>query len=160
MDIHTTETTTASTTQTAAGPEAAPAQERRAFMGLIRRLINESLTLARQEIDLAKAEMAEKARVYARNSAILSAGGAVAYAGFLCLLAAAIAGLTVALGNAMAWYHALWLSALIVGVVVAGVGYAMLQKAITTMKRTGVSPDQTVETLRENRQWLKDKMNR
>jgi len=137
--------------------QAASALDQRQTVELLRDLGRQSMQLVKQEIDLAKAEMSEKARVYGKNSAYIGAGGAVAYAGFLALVAAAIAGLTVALNIQMAWYHAIWLSALIVGVVVGVIGYVMIRKSINTIKTTSPEPQQTVQTLRENKEWLKHK---
>lgn len=132
--------------------------DQRSTVDLLRDLSRKSMLLIRQEIELAKTEMTEKAKVYARNSAYIGIGGAVAYAGFLSLVAAAVAGLTVALHMGMAWYHALWLSAVIVGVVIGAAGYIMIRKAAATIKKTSPEPEQTVQTMRENKEWLEHKV--
>ena len=88
----------------------------------------------------------------------IASGGAVAYAGLLFLLLAATAGLFLGLWQAMAWYHALWLSPLIVGAVVAIVGYAMIKKGKRTLKKQSMVPQKTVDSMRENKQWLKEEM--
>jgi tartrate dehydratase alpha subunit/fumarate hydratase class I-like protein len=131
--------------------------EVKTVLRLLRGITQETMVLARQEVQLAKAEMTEKARTYARNSAYAAGGGAVLYAALLCLLAAAVGGLAVALTLVVAWYHALWISALIVGVVVGAIGYGMVAKAKKTFKETSVKPEQTSQTLRENQQWLHEK---
>src|SRR5437588_10161091 len=71
-------------------------------------------TLVRQEVDLAKTEMSHKATAAGRDVGFLAAGAAVAYAGFLAIIAAVI----IAVAHAMPW----WLSALLVGVIVAAIG--------------------------------------
>ncbi len=43
-----------------------------------------------------------------------------------------------------------------VGLVVAGVGYVLVQKGLTNLKRTDLAPRQTVETLKEDVQWAKE----
>ena len=48
------------------------------------------------------------------------------------------------------------MAALVVGLVVAGVGYFLVQKGLTDLKRTDLAPRQTVETLKEDAQWAKD----
>lgn len=125
---------------------------------LIRRLTNQSLRLIRQELELARTELGEKAATYGRNVGYLAAGGLVAFAGVMVLLAAAVAGLYVGLNTVLPWYHAAWISPLAVGLVVAIIGYAMVQKAISTIKRTSPVPQQTVETMRENKEWLQNEM--
>jgi len=49
----------------------------------------------------------------------------------------------------------MWLSALIVGVVVAAVGYALIQKGRDTLKRDNLAPKQAIETLKEDAEWAK-----
>ena len=113
----------------------------------------------RQEVDLAKTEMQEKAATMGRNSAFAGIGGAVAYAGLLAIIGAACVGLAVALA-AMGLEEsvAAWLGPLIVGLIVAGIGYALLQKGINTIKNEGVVPHKTVDSLQETRQWMNAKI--
>jgi hypothetical protein len=49
-----------------------------------------------------------------------------------------------------------WLSALLVGLVVAGVGYFLVKKGLDALKREDIAPRQTIETLKEDGQWIKD----
>ncbi len=51
-----------------------------------------------------------------------------------------------------------WLSALIVGLVVAGVGYALVARARTALKQADLAPRQTVETLKDDREWAKEQI--
>lgn len=125
---------------------------------LIGDLTRQMVRLVRQEVELAKVEMADKARIIGRNAVAIVAGAAVAWAGVLALVATVTAILFVALWNTMPFYHALWLSPLIVAVVLGIVGYALIQKGIRTIKRTDIMPHQTVETLREDKEWLKNEI--
>ncbi len=115
---------------------------------LFSELAQETSTLVRQEVDLAKVEMSQKASRAGRHAGVLAAGGAVAYAGFLAILAAVI----VLLNNVMP----LWLSALLVGLVVAVVGYLLVRRALDALKREDFAPRQTMETLKEDQRWAKD----
>jgi xanthine/uracil permease len=115
---------------------------------LFAELAQETSTLVRQEVTLAKTEVSQKASRAGRHIGILAAGGAVAYAGLLAILAALI----VLLDNVMA----LWLSALLVGVVVAVVGYLLIRRALDALKREDFAPRETMETLKEDQQWAKD----
>jgi hypothetical protein len=72
----------------------------------------------------------------------------VAYAGLLAILA----GVIVLLNNVMP----LWLSALLVGLVVAVVGYLLVRRALDALKREDFAPRETMETLKEDQQWAKD----
>lgn len=138
---------------------AAPPPQRDSIAVLLKDLTYQSSKLVRQEVELAKAEMNEKAQRAARNGASIAIGGAVAYAGVLVLLAAASIGLAVLLAAAgldlVLW--ASWLAPLIVGAIVAVIGYAMVQKGISTLKRESLVPTQTMDSLRETRQWAQHK---
>jgi hypothetical protein len=52
----------------------------------------------------------------------------------------------------------LWLSALVVGLVVAGVGYAVLQSGVSALKQANLAPKETIESLKEDAEWAKDQM--
>jgi tetrahydromethanopterin S-methyltransferase subunit G len=114
-------------------------------------LAQQTATLARQEVELAKTEMSQKAAQVGRDIGFLAVGGAVAYAGFLAILAALIVALA---ANGVPW----WLAALLVGVVVAGVGYVLVQKGLAALKREDLAPRQTIETLKEDKDWAKEQI--
>ena len=115
---------------------------------LFSELAQETSTLVRQEVNLAKTEMSQKASRAGKHAGIMAAGGALAYAGLLAILAALI----VLLDNVMP----LWLSAALVGVVVAVVGYLFIRRALDALKREDFAPRETIETLKEDQQWAKD----
>jgi len=94
--------------------------------------------------------MTDKATKVGKNVASLAIGGAVAYAGALAL----IAGVILLIGNAIP----LWVSALLVGLVVAGIGYFLIQKGLTALKNIDLVPHQTIETLKEDKEWAKDQI--
>ena len=52
----------------------------------------------------------------------------------------------------------LWLAPLIVGGIVALVGYGLVQKGISTLKHESLVPEKTTGSIQENKQWLQDKM--
>lgn len=115
---------------------------------LFSELAQETSTLVRQEVDLAKTEMSQKASRVGKDVGFLAAGGAVAYAGLLAILA----GVIVLLGQVIP----MWLSALLVGLVVVAVGYFLVKKGLDALKREDMAPRQTIETLKEDQQWIKD----
>ena len=118
---------------------------------LFSELTRELTTLVRQEAALARTELTETAATVGKNVGFLAVGGAVAYAGFLALIAALIVGLG-QLG--LPW----WLAALIVGLVVAGIGYVLVQKGLTALKQMNLAPQQTIETLKEDKEWAKEQV--
>lgn len=117
---------------------------------LFTELSREMTTLMRQEVRLATTEMSQKASKIGKNIGFLVLGGAVAYAGFLALVAAAI----IAVAALVPW----WLSALVVGLVVAGIGYALVQKGLSTLRQVDLTPQQTVETLKDDAKWAKEQV--
>jgi hypothetical protein len=110
-------------------------------------LSRQTSTLVRQEVQLAKTEMSEKATKVGKDVASMAAGGAVAYAGFLAIVAAVII--------LLAEIIPMWLSAFIVGVAVATIGYLLIQRGREAMKQDGLAPTQTIETLKEDAEWAK-----
>ena len=123
-------------------------RDERSLGELFAELARETSTLVRQEVNLAKTEMSQKASRAGRHVGVMTAGGAVAYAGLLTILAALI----VLLNNVMP----LWLSALLVGIVVAVVGYLLVRRALDALKREDFAPRETIETLKEDQRWAKD----
>lgn len=115
---------------------------------LFAELAQETSTLVRQEVNLAKTEVSQKASRAGKHIGTLAAGGAVAYAGLLAILA----GVIVLLDDVMP----LWLSAILVGLVVALVGYFLVRRGLDALKREDLAPRQTIETLKEDQQWAKD----
>jgi hypothetical protein len=124
-------------------------EEDRSLGELFAELTRETRTLVRQEVNLAKSEMTQKASRIGKDVGFLAAGGAVAYAGFLAI----VAGIIFVLAEIGL---PLWLSALLVGVVVAVVGYLLVRKGLDALKREDPAPRQTMETLKEDKEWAKD----
>ena len=108
-------------------------------------------TLVRQEVELAKTEMTQKASQAGKNIGSMVAGGAVAYAGFLAILAGIIIGIA-SLG--VPW----WLSALLVGLVVTGIGYFLIQRGRDALKQGNLAPERTIETLKDDAEWAKEQV--
>jgi len=111
-------------------------------------LSREMTDLVRGEVDLAKTEMSRKASSLGKDFGFLAAGIAVAYAGFLALIATVI----IALAHAMPW----WLAALIVGVVVAAIGGYLVYQGLQNLKSMSLAPTETIETLKEDAEWTKE----
>ena len=133
-------------------------QDDRSIGQLLKELTHESSTLLKQEVDLAKTEMSEKASRVGANLGSVAVGGAVAFLGAIALLLFAVYGLTSLLDQFMSLGVAVWLAPLIIGAILAGVGYSMIKKALDTLKRESVAPKKTTQSLQENKEWLKEKI--
>lgn len=120
---------------------------------LVGDLMSDAAELVRKEIQLAKAELAEKASLLGSGAASLAIGALVTFAGLLVLLDAAVYGLADLLGDAPAW-----LSPLIVGVVVLGVGMALLLKGRADLKPENLAPRRSLESMRRNAEMVKEQL--
>ncbi|HEV2132273.1 MAG TPA: phage holin family protein [Longimicrobiaceae bacterium] len=118
---------------------------------LFRQLTQDSTTLIRQEIALAKAELRENMGGVARSAAMIAVGGAVALVGLLVLTAF----LVILLGDLIGNY---WLAALIVGLLFAVIGGVLVSTHLKRLRETNLRPDQTIQTLQEDKQWLQSEI--
>lgn len=113
-------------------------------------LATEMSSLVRQEVALAKVEVGQKAKHVGRNIGYLVVGGAIAYAALLAVIAAII----LLLDNVMPS----WGASLLVAVVVAGIGWLLIGKAVSALQQTDVTPRETVESLKEDAAWMKQQI--
>lgn len=126
---------------------------------LLKDLRDEGTLLFRQEIQLAKQEMSEKVARVGRNVGYLVAGGLVAYAGVVVVLLGlsvlVYAGLTAA---GLSHMISGWLAPLIVGGVVALIGFGLVKKAQHTLSEESAVPERTMQSLREDKNWVQNKV--
>ena len=113
---------------------------------LFAELSRDTSTLIRKEIELASTEMTRKAKVAGGHMGVVAAGGALAHAGFLVLLASIVIGLA-QLGVTP------WLSAFIVAVFTIIVGYVLVDRGLSNLRRTSVAPTQALEVMKETATW-------
>ena len=111
-------------------------------------LSRDARTLVQQEILLAKSELTEKVSKARTGAGLVVGGGLIAYAGLLAIVAAVILAL-VAIGLPA------WAAALIGGVLVAVAGYFLIRSGLAALRADELKPRQTLETLKEDAQWLK-----
>jgi len=128
----------------------APPEElrERPVSDLVKQLASQTSTLVRQELDLAKAEMTEKATIAGKGAGLI---GGAAVVGLLAA-GALTACLILVLSEAMdAWLAAL-IVAVVMGAVAAVLGLAGRNKV---RQATPAIPEQTVETVKEDVEWAK-----
>jgi uncharacterized membrane protein YqjE len=115
---------------------------------LLRQLSQETTTLVRQELELAKAEMAEKGKRAGLGAGMFGGAGAAALLGLGALSGAAIA----ALDSAMP----LWVAALIVAVIWLAVAAVLAVTGRTKVQQaTPPVPEQTQQSVKEDLEWAK-----
>lgn len=127
----------------------APSTDDRSLGDLLSELSTETTTLVKQEVRLAKAEAREELREAGKGVGAAVAGGAVAYTGLIAL----VIGLGWGLGELLD--GAEWLGITIAGVLVALIGYVLLKKGLDQLKALSPPLDTTVQTLQEDKQWIK-----
>ncbi len=122
--------------------------ERESFGELISDLATNSAALVRDEIELAKQEMSEKLNSFREGVITIAIGSVILLIATLTLVAAAVIGLGYLIGPG-------W-SALIIGGVFALIGGITAMVGLGQLKRTSLKPEQTIETLQEDKEWLKE----
>ena len=123
-------------------------QQRETLTALIGDLANQSASLVRDEVALAKQEVTEKVLSLCSPVMMIALGAFVGLIAALALCAAAIAGL--------AEYMATWLAALIVGGVLALIAGIIAFTGLGQIKRMNLKPEVTIKSLEEDKQWLKE----
>jgi DNA-binding Lrp family transcriptional regulator len=127
----------------------APSVADRSIGDLLRDLSQQATTLIRQELELARTEVSE------RVSALVSDGVWIG-AGVLLLhtaLVTSVAAIVLALGQAgMSFPVAAALVATVL-VIVAGI---IIQSRVSAIRRRRSMPSQTVHSIKETGQWLRD----
>lgn len=114
-------------------------------------IVTDVQTLARQEVALAKQEIREELNTAKEAGTKFGmAIGVLAVGGLFILIA-------LALGIAAALDWPAWTGFAIVGVVFAIVGYFLLSSAQKQAKQINPVPQQTVDTLKENAEWIKER---
>jgi hypothetical protein len=115
---------------------------------LFSKLSNETSTLIRQEMELARAEMTEKGKEAGKGAGLFGGAGAVGLLGAGALTAGIILLLDLAI--------AAWLAAIIVGLVYVGIAALLGLQVRDRIKRaTPPLPEQTVDTVKEDVEWAK-----
>jgi Putative Actinobacterial Holin-X, holin superfamily III len=115
---------------------------------LLKQLSEETTTLVRQELELAKAEVTEKGKKAGTGAGMFGGAGVAAFLGLGALTAALIAALDAAMP--------LWLAAFIGGALwLAVAGVLALQGRNKVQEATPPVPEQTTESVKEDLQWAK-----
>lgn len=133
----------------APGPAASPGGP--PLGDLLKQLGQDSATLVRQEVALAKAELRQNVKSLAKDAMMIAVGGVIALLGGLVM----VAFLVILLGAVLNNY---WLGALIVGVLFLLVGGMLAMTGLKKLQKEEVAPTRTIETLKEDKQWLQSEI--
>jgi MFS family permease len=120
---------------------------------LVKQLSEQTSRLARQEVELAKAELAVKGKRAGIGAGMFGGAGALAFYAFGALTAAAILALATAMDG--------WLAALIIAAVYGAIaGILALQGKHKVEQATPPVPVEAAESVKEDVQWAKTRAQR
>lgn len=121
----------------------------RGLPDLLGDLVTQSSTLVREEVRLVRAEMNEKVGQVGTAAGSIGVAGALLLAGLVILLQA-VAAFLVSFGLSVAVSH------LLVGLVVAAIGYGMLRAGLNRMKATNLTPERTTRQVAQDATVVKE----
>jgi uncharacterized membrane protein YqjE len=124
-----------------------PTEPQESIGELLGQLANNSAVLVRDEITLARKEITERVQTFAARLITVCIGSLVGLLGVMTLVAAAVIGLGRLVGMGT--------SALIIGAALAVIGGTMSIVGLNRLKQTSLKPEKTIETLGEDKEWLK-----
>ena len=114
---------------------------------LVSTLTTDLATLVRKESELVRTEMGEKLSTAGKAAGEVAAGGILLLAALHVLLAALVVALAKFIGDVWA--------ALLVGLVVAGVGIFLVRAGLKMMKPENLRPDRSARQLQKDAQLMK-----
>jgi hypothetical protein len=118
---------------------------------LLKQLSEETTRLVHQELELAKAELAQKGRQAGAGASLFGGAGAIGLAALGALTACFILALNAIMPA--------WLAALIVAVVYGAIAAFLALRGRDKVKQaTPLVPEQTIETVKEDVEWAKTQM--
>lgn len=125
--------------------------ETRSVVDLFTNLVDNMSLLFRKEVELAKAEMSEKASQVGSGVARAAVGAVLVIPAIVILLESAVAWI------AFAGLDARW-GTLIVGVVVAIIGLILLQSGMNAARASNLTPRRTATQLRRDAGMVKEQV--
>lgn len=117
-------------------------------------LSRDMVDLVRQEIALARAEMSSKVADIQTALISVAVGAGVLLAGMFILLLAVVRGIEVLLPPDVGP----WLAPLIVGLIVAGAGFALLKGGSAKLTADKLVPHRTIDSLKRDKLAVQEKL--
>jgi uncharacterized membrane protein YqjE len=131
------------------GPIDRAKEEATSLRVLFRQLAEDATTLMREEVRLAKLEIRQEARAISADLVKVAVALGLALLGALALTAFLILVIGLLLDEAF------WAGALIVGALFLLIGGVLARNAMKDLKHRSFKPEDTIETLREDKRWAK-----
>jgi uncharacterized membrane protein YqjE len=122
--------------------------QRESIGDLLSNLAVQSTSLVRDEISLVGREFYEKGKIIRPALIVLAIGG------FLAMLASIT--LCAAIVFFISQYINTWVSAAITGIILGVIALMMIMISVSQLKRASFRPEQTLKSLEENKEWLKE----
>jgi hypothetical protein len=126
---------------------------RRGIGVLLRDLAEGTGTLVRDEVRLAKIEVGDIIAAIGRGSAMVAGGAMLVLIGGLSTLA----GIVLLIGDQWLPKDLYWVAALIVFVITGGLAAWLAKHGLAIVSTSHVAPE-TVTTLKEDKEWLKQRL--
>jgi uncharacterized membrane protein YqjE len=123
----------------------------RGFGEILRELANGGANLLRAEVKLARLELGDVMRGVSKGTALVAIGGVLLLLGGLSLAT----GIVLVVGDQWLPRDRFWLAALAVLVVTGAIAALFARRGLTQLSPSHLAPDETVETLKEDKEWLK-----
>lgn len=117
---------------------------------LFGKLARDTGTLLRQEVRLVVAETRTNLGKATHGFAWLATGALLGLSGFFALVAALILLLSL-------WIPA-WAAAGVVAIVIGAIGFAVLNQGWSMLKGSDYLPDESIESIKEDTEWLKEQI--
>ncbi|MCI0336497.1 MAG: phage holin family protein [Acidobacteria bacterium] len=122
--------------------------QRESIGDLLSNLAIHSANLVQDGIALMGREIYEKGKNLQSVLIIIAVGAALALIAVITLCAAIVL--------ALSEYFEPWLSALLVGGVLGAIATAVITTGLSRLRGTSLKPEKSIETLEENKEWLKE----
>ena len=126
----------------------------RGLGALVRDLADGSATLIREEAKIARLEVGDVVKGIATGTGFVAIGGVLALLGGFSLLA----GVILLIGDQWLPRDLYWVAALLVVIATGGIAMMLMKRGLSMLSPASLAPDETVETLKEDKEWLKQRM--
>jgi uncharacterized membrane protein YqjE len=126
----------------------------RGLATLLQELVGESSTMVRDEFKLAKIEISQAATAIGTGTGFVAMGAVLALLGTLALLT----GIVLLVGDQWLPADLYWVAALLVLAITGGLAAWLAKRGMSLLSPSELTPDETVTTLREDKEWLKQQL--
>jgi len=127
---------------------------RRGIGALLRDLAEGSVTLVRDEVRLARLEIADMVAGIGRGTAFVAVGAVLMLLGGLSV----VAGIVLLAGDQWLPADLYWVAALIVLLITSGLAVWLAKHGLALLSPSRLAPHETVTTLKEDKEWLKQRL--